>query len=141
MAIEQGLFQLITQVPSIQNAVGVDANGVTRAYWVLAPQGTKLPYLIFGRVATTDSYAMSGPIGFRAGLFQVVCYSNTFYGSRDIANTVRKFLQSYTGTLPDTDATIVDAVMIEKDWDDRYEEGSTGFIYGAYLQFRIWYYG
>jgi hypothetical protein len=138
--VEQGLFQLLTQNSDVKAAVGVDANGTTRVYWVLAPQGAQIPFLILSRVATSDQYAMSGPIGFRQGLFQVVCYSTTYYGSRTVAETVRKFLQSYKGTLPDADSTVVDAIFIEKDWDDQYEEGSKGFIYGAYLQFRVWYY-
>jgi hypothetical protein len=140
MAIEQGLFQLVTQNAGVQSAVGVDANGIAKAFWVLAPQGAALPFLIFSRVGTTDFYDMAGATGLREGLFQVVCYSTGYYSSRAVANTIRKFLQDYVGTLPDTDATVVNAVFIEKDWDDRYEEGSKGFIYGAYLQFRVWFY-
>jgi len=30
-------------------------------------------------------------------------------------------------------------VLVEKDFDYKYEEGSKGFIFGAYLQFRVWY--
>jgi hypothetical protein len=138
--VEQGLYELITSNTSIKAAVGVDANGTTRAYWVLAPQGATVPFLVLSRVSTSDTYTLAGPLGFRQGLFQVVAYSASYYGSRTVANTVRKFLQSYKGTLPDADSTLVDSVVIEKDWDDRYEEGSKGFIYGAYLQFRVWYY-
>ena len=83
--IEQGLFQLVTQNPTIAAAVGADANGTTRAYWILAPQGAQIPFLIFSRVATSDTYSMAGPMGFRDGLFQIVCYSTTYYGSRTIA--------------------------------------------------------
>jgi hypothetical protein len=137
--IEQGLFQLVTQESTIAAAVGADVNGTTRAYWVLAPQGAQLPMLIFSRVGTTDTTAMSGPMGLRGALFQVVCYATSYYGSRAVAEAVRKFLQSYKGTLPDTNATVVSGVIIEKDWDDRFEEGSKTFIYGAYLQFRVWY--
>jgi len=138
--IENGLFQLVTSNPAIQAAVGVDANGVGKGYWILAPQGASLPMLVFSRVGTTDYYAMAGATGLREGLFQIVCYSTSYYGSRAVAETVRKLLQDYIGTLPDTDATVVNAVFIEKDFDDRYEEGSKGFIYGAYLQFRVWFY-
>lgn len=137
MAVEQGLFQLVTQDAGVQSAVGADANGTTKAWWVLAPQGVVLPFLIFSRVATTDPYAMSGTIGLSEGLFQIVCYSATYYGSRSVAATVRDCLKNYTGTLPD--GTVVKSVLIEKDWDDKYEEGGKGFTYGAYLQFRMWF--
>ena len=139
MAVEQGLYQLVTSDAGIKAAVGVDANGTTRAYWILAPQGAAVPFLIFSRISTGDSYAMSGATGLRDGLFQIVCYSTTFYGSRVVANSVRTFLQNYKGTLPDSDATVVDGVLVEKDFDDRYESGQKSFIYGAFLQFRIFY--
>jgi hypothetical protein len=80
---------------------------------------------------------MAGATGLRDALFQVVCYSSDYYTSRNIAQVVRQFLENYTGTLPD--GTVVDAVLIEKDFDMNYEEGSKGFIFGAYLQFRIWH--
>ncbi len=138
--IEQGLFQLVTSDPGVQAAVGVDANGIASAYWVLAPQGVPVPYLVFSRIGTTDTYDMAGSIGFREAKFQVVSYSSAYYGSRNMSKAVRQLLQDYAGTLPDTNSTVVQAVVIDKDWDARYEEGSKAFIFGAYLQFRVWYY-
>jgi hypothetical protein len=139
MAVEQGLFQLVTQNAGVQAAVGADANGTTQAYWILAPQGAVLPFLVFSRVATTDPYAMSGTIGLREGLFQIVCYANNYYGSRTAAAAVRSCLENYIGTLPD--GTVVNSVLTDKDWDHQYEEGGKSFIYGAYLQFRVWFQG
>jgi hypothetical protein len=139
--IEQGLFALVTQNAAVQTAVGTDANGTTRAYWILAPQGAVIPFLVFSRVGTDDSYAMQGRIPLRGALCQIVSYASTYYASRAIAATVLECLEDYTGTLPDADATVVQAVIVEKDFDMNYEEGSKGFIYGAYLQFRIWYQG
>jgi hypothetical protein len=136
--IEQGLFQLVTLNPTIQAAVGADVNGTTKAWWVLAPQGSVLPFLVFSRVSTADTYAMSGPTQKREAVFQIVCYSTSYYGSRTIAKAVRTYLGSYKGTLPD--GTVVDGVIVDKDWDDRYEEGSKSFVYGAYLQFRVFYF-
>jgi hypothetical protein len=95
--------------------------------------------LIFSRVATTDTTAMSGAMGLREALLQIVCYSTTYYGSRSVAEVVRKCLSSYKGTLPDVDSTKVDSIIIEKDFDNHYEEGNKAFIFGAYLQFRVWY--
>lgn len=139
MAIEQGLFQFVTQNSSIQSAVGTDANGTTRAYWILAPQGAVIPFLVFSRVSTADTYTMAGTTGLRDGLFQIVCYASTYYTSRSVADTVREALQNFTGSLPD--GTVVQSVMTEKDFDMQYEEGSKGFIFGAYLQLRVWYEG
>ncbi len=135
--IEAGLFQLVTQDAGVQAAVGLDANGVTKAYWILAPQGSALPFLVFSKVSATDTYAMSGPIGIREGLYQIVCYATSYYGSRNVADVVRKFLADYTGALPD--GTVVKSVIVDKDWDHQYEDGGKGFVFGAYLQFRVWY--
>jgi hypothetical protein len=104
---------------------------------VLAPQGTPYPVLVFSRIATSDIYTMEGTTGLRNSLFQIACYASTYYTSRVAAAVVRKLLQDYTGTLPD--GTVVQSVMVEKDFDAQYEEGGTGWIYGAYLQFRIWF--
>jgi hypothetical protein len=139
--IEQGIFQLVTQAPAVQAAVGIDANGVTRAAWVLMKQGTPVPFLVFSRVGTTNPYTMAGPLGTREALYQIACYAASYYSSREVAKTVIKCLESYTkgGTLPDADATVVKSVMLDKDFDARYEEGDKGFVFTAYLQFRIWY--
>jgi hypothetical protein len=138
--IEQGLYQLITQNAAVQAAVGLDVNGVAKAYWVLAPQGASLPFLIFSRVGTTDLTTVDGPLGIREGLFQLVCYAPNYYTSRTVASTLRDLLITYTGTLPDADATVVKSIIIDKDWDAHYEEGNKSFIFAAYLQVRVWYY-
>ena len=140
MAIEQGLFQLITSNTAVKTGVGLDKNGVAaKAFWVLAPQGTAVPFLVLSRVSTNDTYTMAGSANFRDALFQVVAYASTYYPSRNVADTVRRAIENFKGTLPDTDATVVSSIVIEKDFDMNYEEGSLGFIYGAFLQFRVWY--
>ncbi len=137
MAIEQGLFQLITSDTAVKTAVGADANGTTRAFWILARQGSAVPFLVLSRVATSDTYAMAGSVNFRDGLFQVVTYASDYYTSRSISAVVRQLLENFTGALPD--GTVVSSVMVQKDWDMPFEEGAKGFVYGAYLQFRVWY--
>ena len=133
--IENGLYQQIVTNSAIKTAVGVDANGTTSAYWILAPQGAKIPFLILSRVATTDNYGYGGTVGVRNSLFQVVCYASTYLASRQIASVVRQALQNFTGPLPD--GTVVQSLFIEKDFDMSYEEGGKGFVYGAYIQFRV----
>ena len=133
MAIEQGLYTLLTQDPGVSALVG------NKVYWILAPKGAVLPYIVVGRVATGDTYTMDGATGLRDGLFQIDCYATTFYASRQIALAARVLLESYTGNLPDVNATPVTAVFTEKDFDFPYEEGGLGFVFRALLQFRIWH--
>ena len=136
--IEQGLYELIT------TDSGITSLATGGVYWMLAPKGAAVPYIILSRVATGDTYDMAGATGLRDGLFQVDCYASGagnvgYYQARAMAVAVRELLESYKGTLPDTDSTIVDAVFTEKDWDMPYEEGAKGFVYRALLEFRIWH--
>ena len=137
--IEQGLFQLITSDPGVQSVVGPDANGTPRAFWILAPQGTKLPMLVLSRVGTVDKYTFAGSSGLRESIFQVSCYASNFADSRAVSKRVKNALENFKGILPDADRTEVTACLVDKDFDLRYEEGSKGFIYAAILHFRIWF--
>lgn len=129
--IEKGLLQLIA------SNSGVTALVTGKVYWVLAPKGAPVPYIVLSRVTTKDSYDMVRDTGLREGLFQVDCYSADFYGSRAIAKAVWNLLKSYRGTLPDTDSTKVQATFIDKDWDMPYQEGAKGFVFRALLHFRV----
>jgi hypothetical protein len=144
--IEQGLFKLLTASPSITALIPNDAGGTPQVYWDLAPKGAKTPYIVLERLATSDVYAMAGATGLRAGLFAAHCFADSkagvssgYYFSRAISSAARSVLSSHRGNLADTDATPVLAVFVEKDKDMQYEEGSTGFVFHAYLEFRIWY--
>jgi len=46
MAIEQGLFKLLTGSPSITAVIPNDAGGTPQVYWDLAPKGAKTPYIV-----------------------------------------------------------------------------------------------
>ena len=135
--METGLFQLLTQSPTLQTAVGVDANGVTRVYNILAPQGAIVPFLVLSRISTGDHYSMAGTTGIRDGLFQITCYATSYKSSRNISKDVRQILQNYTGTLPD--GTVVIATFVEKDFDLPYEVGAKNWVYPSVLHIRFWY--
>jgi len=138
---DQGILQLIASAPSVQALIPNDAAGNPEVYWVLAPKGAILPYIVLSIVATSDVYTTGGATGTRAALVQVDCFSTTHYGSRAISLAVRQLLESYRGNLPDVNATAVTAVFTDKDWTMPYEEGSSkGFVFRSLLQFRVWYY-
>lgn len=132
--IEQGLLQLITGNSNVSALVGA------KVYWILAPKGSVVPYIVLSRVSTSDVYTYQGATGFRNALFQASCYATDYYTSRAVALTVRMLLENYLGNLPDVNATAVAATLIEKDFDMQYEEGAKGFVYCGILQFRVWYY-
>jgi hypothetical protein len=144
--IENGLFQLLATNSAITAVIPNDAVGTPQVYWNLAPKGVKTPFIVLERIATGDTYTMDGVQTLRAGLFAIHCYTDSnagitsgYFFSRQISRAVRSVLASYKGNLPDTDSTPVLAVFIEKDKDLQYEEGSKGFVFHAYLEFRIWY--
>ena len=127
--IEKGLLQLVASDSGVSTLV----NG--KVYWILAPKGSAVPYVVLSRVTTKDSYDMVGDTGLREGLFQADCYATDYYGSRAISKAVWNLLKSYRGTLPDS--TKVQATFLDKDWDMPYQEGARGFVYRALLHFRV----
>lgn len=136
--IEQGLLQKLTTDAGVSALVG------TQVYWILAPKGAAVPYIVGSRTATGDTHTVDGDIKLRGGLFQVDCFASGagnigYYASRAIAKAVRDSLEGYKGTLPDADSTAVNAVFVQKDWDMPYQEGAKGFVYRALLEFRVWY--
>jgi hypothetical protein len=141
MAIEQGLFQLVTSDTNVCQALAVDPPPANNScFWIQAPKGGKLPFIVLSRVATGDTYTMNGATGFRDGLFQANCFATSYYQARSISLVVRQLLESFAGNLPDVNQTAVDAVFTEKDFDLQYEEGGKNWVYQAVYQFRVWYY-
>lgn len=133
--IEKGLFRLIQSDANVATVV-TTTNGAG-VYWVLLPKGGAIPCIILSRVATDDTYAMSGSMKFRGALFQVDCYAASFYDARSLGDIVRHLLESYIGTL--ADGTVVSGIQVTKDWDMPYEEGGKGFVYRALIEVRVWY--
>ena len=138
MGIEKGLFQLI-QTDSVVSSL-VDMTGGKGVYWILVPKGAAYPCIVLSRVATSDTNTVAGDAGFRNALFQIDCYASTYYPAKAIAAAVRNVLKSFKGNLPDAESTAVGGVLQTKDWDMPYEEGATGFVNRALLEFRVWYY-
>jgi Protein of unknown function (DUF3168) len=140
MAIEQGLFKLLASSSNITALIPNDANGNPQIYWVMAPKGAVVPYIVLTRVNTVDTYTMQGATTLRSGLFQVDCYSTNYYPARQISTAVRTVMEPFQGNLLDTNATYVESIFVEKDWDMPYDEGGKGFVFRGMLEFKVWYY-
>jgi hypothetical protein len=146
MAIEQGLLQYLGAQAAVTDIVPDDVSGNPQIYWVLAPKGASLPYVILNRVATSDIFTFQGYNGVREGLFQVDCYTDSksgvasgYYTARQLATAVRNALAAFKGTLPDAQSTVVLSSLTKKDWDMPYEEGATSFVFRVMLEFQIWF--
>ena len=115
---------------------------INGAYWILAPKGAVVPYIVLSRVATSDVYTMNGATGTRSALFQVDCYATDYYTSRSIALAVRQLLESYRGNLPDAETygscSRVDRKRFGHAVRRRQQQRVRFQI--ALLQFRVWYY-
>lgn len=133
--IEKGLFQLIQSDANIASLV-TTTNGAG-VYWVLMPKGAAVPCIVLSRTATQDTLTMQGATPLRGALMQLDCYGANYYSSRALSTVTRKLIESFAGSLPD--GTSMQGALITKDWDMPYEEGSTGFVYRAMLEFRVWY--
>jgi Protein of unknown function (DUF3168) len=125
---------LLTEDAGVASYVG------DKVFWVLAPKGKPLPYVVIQRVATDTVYDLQGPSGLRSALYQFDCYATTYLDSRAMSLAVRNLCEGFRGNLPDADATPVSGMRCEKDFDLSYEEGAKGFVFRALLQFRIWHY-
>ena len=119
---------------------GVSAIVTNRIYFILQPKGTSVPSIVLSLVATNDTYATTGCTGLREAIWQFDCYAVDYYSARATSRAVRLLLESYTGNLPDADATEVTAVIVSKDWDMPYESGAKGFIFRSLLEVRMHYY-
>src|SRR6267154_5996077 len=105
--MEKGLYELLT------TDTGVSALVASRVFYILAPKGAVVPYIVISRVTSSEGYDMGGTTGKREALFQFDCYAADFYSSRAISAAVRQVLKHYRGTLGDS--TPVSAVFIDKD--------------------------
>jgi hypothetical protein len=132
--MEKGLYMLIAQDSGVAALVN------NRVYFILQPKGTGVPSVVLSLVATKDLYDTTGCTGLREALWQVDAYAADYYSCRATSRAVRLLLESFTGNLPDADATQVIAAFIEKDWDMPYESGGKGFVFRSLLEVRLHYY-
>jgi hypothetical protein len=133
--IEKGLFQLIQSDANIAKLV--NTNNGAGVYWVLMPKGAAVPCIVLSRTATQDTLTMQGATALRGALIQLDCYGANYYSARSLSTVARQLIESFKGTLPD--GTVMKGALITKDWDMPYEEGGTGFVFRAMLEFRLWY--
>jgi hypothetical protein len=137
--IEQGLFKLIQSDAGVSALVTMTKNN--GLYWILAPKSSMYPFIVLQRVATNNVHTMGGDPGIREALFQVDCYSSQYLNARAIAAAVCSCLGYYKGTLNDIDHTVVNSILVSKNWDLEYEEGSVGFVFRSMVEVRVWYLG
>lgn len=60
-----------------------------RRYWVRAPQGATLPYVVLNIVSGVRDYHTKGPSGYVQSRVQCDCYGSTYSAAKTTARAVR----------------------------------------------------
>ena len=77
--IGKGLFDLLKTIPEVGDNV----------YPLVAPQGTKPPYITFQRISSIDTGTMDGTESLDMGRFQIKVFAKTYKESVLIAESVK----------------------------------------------------
>ena len=96
-----------------------------RVYPLLRPQGTGLPAVVYQRVSTVPTLALTGNTGLDAVRLQIASWGASYQDARELAQDVRAALLAETGL----------KVVLEMELDD-YDEGAGE--YRVIQDYRVW---
>jgi hypothetical protein len=99
------------------------------------------PYIVYHIGTTLDTNTVQGATGYRLARFQFDCYSNLYTEAKKIIKAVRGVLQNFKNTtLSDTDATFVQACLIDFESDmPMVQQGTAGVFFRVMVQVSVWY--
>jgi hypothetical protein len=69
------------------------------AYPLMAPQTALLPYVIYQRIDGERFGSLTGPSGLAQTRIQVDCYATSYEAAQLAAETIRRKLDGYSGTI------------------------------------------
>lgn len=114
------MAQLEEAVYAILSEDGVIGSTVsTRIYPVLAPPGTRAPYVTYQRISSVRLHHLHGALGECTSRIQIDFYAKTYSQARDLGDRVRRALDGYQGTAAEVE---IGSVRLDSD-RDFYEDG------------------
>jgi len=132
--VENGLYQLL------RDDDGVSALIAGRIFASSLPKVPKLPAVVYQVVVTTDDdYSFEGANRFRRKRFQFDSYAEKYDDARQLSDTVRDVLKSFSGTLSDEDSTLVNGCKVAGEMDLPEEPGSGTFVHRRTLEVDVWH--
>ena len=107
LGIGEAVYELLTNSPAVTAQVG---DGI---YPVIADEGVDCPFVIFSRADTEHDASKDGLYGATAAV-DVLCCSDTYQGSIDLALAVTDSLTAYRGTVAGYD---IEGITLSKKLD------------------------
>jgi hypothetical protein len=87
----------------------------SRIYPVLAPSTATLPFAVYRRSSIQRQQTLAGPLGLPTVNMEVQIYATTYENARQVADSFRKVLDGYEGTLNNVE---VQNASLEQESDD-----------------------
>lgn len=95
--IRSGLFAFL-QADAAINAL-VTANGISRIFPIVLPQGTKLASIVYTRISGAGDYKMEGVTGYSRPRYQIAAWAPTADAAVALANMVKDAIDGYSGPM------------------------------------------
>lgn len=89
--IERAVYSLLSSNPEV---TGFVADGV---FPLIAPQGTRLPYVTYQRVATETMHTFDGADGLVMAQVEVNAIASTYKEAKDLSQAAHEALQDFNG--------------------------------------------
>ena len=127
--IETALFTILDGDADTEAIVGA------RIYPAIVYQTADLPAVTFQQISGARTHTAGGPISLANPRFQVNCWAETYAESRQLAETVRKCLDGYSGTV---NTRAIDNIALDNELDT-FKWIDSKKVYGKMLDFIVWF--
>lgn len=135
--IQDGLVSLLGAAASINSLLGTSrGDGTPGVFGLLAISGATTPYIVYQRVAGDPEESYQGANKLHYARFRFSCHGSSYPSAVTLAEALKLFFATYTGTLPD--GTVVQQVQQIFESDDM-EALPKGTLYGVHVDFAFCY--
>lgn len=122
--MKSGLVSLLANEASINSIVA------SRVYVGNAPQNATFPYVLLTQMDSNEMNSLDATTStLRAVTFDIDCKAHTSIAAANLGDTIRAFLDDYTGT---AGSETIRAVVLNSE-NDSYEPPADGSAVGVYV--------
>lgn len=133
MAIENGLYGLLTSTDTVTANLG----DRTSVFFNFVPRGAKIPCVVIHAVTSVPIVTLDATADLAPKRFQFDCYAADYFKSHQLSKSVFDLLKDFSGVLGD--GTVVQACVVNNDFDMPFELGAKDITFRAILDITIWY--
>lgn len=128
--IEQGLHAYLASVTAVRALL--TANGITRIFPLVIPQGSSQPCVVYQLTSTTDTQTFCGTIALGRCVVQLDSYARTYPQAVAVAAALYDALIDYKGMMGS-----VDVRNCVREAESDFEDPEPG-LYRRYQSWGIW---